>query len=123
MSRYAAAIVLGVFIFVTLFGLPTLLAHTDNHVGCPLQGAQTVMCESTILEHFSQWQSMFVSILSLFALLLGFACVMTREVRLALAADKRVAVRTLSRLSTRQTVLQELFARGILNRKEPYTFS
>ncbi len=112
-----ASAVFGAFLFVALFGLPMLLSHPEHHVGCPLQGAQTVICESTIVEHFSMWQAMFASFLSLLVVCAMFFTTWPLPV-----AHERARVR-LRRIPARPTLFQELFSRGILNRKEPYAFS
>lgn len=118
MRAVIAPVLLGVFFFVAVFGLPMLLSHSEHHVGCPLQGAQTVMCESTIFEHFSIWQTMFASFITLFvfvcvAFVFGFVptpfVVHTRSKRLT--------------VPERPPLMQELYSRGILNRKEPSLFS
>lgn len=119
--KVLAAVMFGIFLFVTLFGLPVLLSHGDHHVGCPLQAAGEVMCESTIIEHFSIWQSMFASMLASFVLLLTFVLVLVPH--LALPAYERVRFRQYTRLPARPSLLQELYSRGIHNRKEPYPFS
>lgn len=109
-----APVLLGIFIFVAVFGLPMLLSNTEHHAGCPLQGAGAVMCESTILEHFSMWQAMFASFLSLFV----FVC----AVCLAFGVPAPTLARVQHfrrRIPDRPTLMQELFSRGILNRKEP----
>ncbi len=113
-----ASVLLGVFVFVAVFGLPMLLSNTEHHVGCPLHGAGAVMCESTILEHFSIWQAMFASFLALFVFVcFGGAVVST----IPEPSLNRVRIRC-RRAPARPTLLQELFSSGILNRKEPYPF-
>lgn len=120
MSRMAAAVLFGIFLFVTLFGLPALLSHSDHNVGCPLQAAGQVMCESTIIEHVTIWSSMFASMLASLAIIIGFVGV---AVRIPLPAYEHVRLRQRRRTPVRPTLLQELFSCGILNRKEPYAFS
>jgi hypothetical protein len=118
MKSVVASAILAMFLFVALFGLPMLLSHSEHHIGCPLQGAQTVMCESTIIEHFSIWQTMFASLLSLFVLV----CAVLFSIWPLPVASEPVRIR-LRRTPERPTLFQELFSSGILNRKEPYAFS
>lgn len=121
MSRVLAAITFGVFLSVTLFGLLVLLSHADHHSGCPL-AAQAVLCESTIIEHFSIWQSMLASVVAALVLLLGFSLFVTVHGLVPLPAHERLRIRLVACVSRRPTLLQELFSQGILNRKEPYPF-
>lgn len=118
MSPYLGAVLFGIFVFVSLFGLPALLSHPDHHMGCPLQGAQTVMCENTIIEHVSMWQTMFASVVSLLIVCIaGLAVVGTTLMH---ALDERLRIRVPALVSHRPLVLQELYSNGIHNRKEPY---
>lgn len=119
MARMAALVLFGIFLFVTLFGLPMLLSHDGHHTGCPLGAVGEVMCESTIIEHFSIWSSMFASMFASFALLIGFVGI---SVRLHIPAYEHIRLRQRKRTPARPTLFQELYSRGILNRKEPYAF-
>jgi hypothetical protein len=113
--RYGTGIVLGVLCFVAAFGLPVLLSHSDHHVGCPLQMAQAALCSQAALEHLSLWQSMFASILSIFVLFIGFVAF---RIEAPVLVQELVRWR-MYRTTSRPTVLQELYSRGIHNRKEP----
>ena len=75
-----------------------------------------------ILEHMQHWQSalatILAEILTLCALVLFF-----RKPFLAFLSDtKQTRWYTRIRMPDRPTLFQELFARGILNRKEPHMF-
>lgn len=122
MYRFLTGIVVGAFVFVAVFGLLGLLSHTEHHVGCPLQGAQVVMCESTTIEHFSIWQALFASVLG-FLVLVGAILFIVARVPDALRAHERLRVRVFALVSHRPLLFQELYSRGIHNRKEPYAFS
>jgi len=118
--RLLVTVLFGIFAFVTLFGLPALLSHDDHHVGCPLLMAQEVMCESTILEHFSIWQAMLATIV----VLIGFFIATLYPLRHAKDfARERFRLRWTGISSRRPTLMQELYASGILNRKESYALS
>lgn len=121
MSRFVTATVFGVFLFVAIFGLPVLLSHPEHHIGCPLMGAQTVMCESTVIEHFSIWQMMFASVVDIIVLVLSITIFFL--ILDAVFAQERIRIRTGARETRRPTLMQELFSCGILNRKEPFLFS
>jgi hypothetical protein len=122
MKELLAATLFGIFCFVSLFGLPALLSQPDHHVGCPLHAASAAICERSTIEHFSMWQSMFVSVVHALTLLSGIA-VFVFALFDASFAEERVRIRLCARDRIRPTLMQELFSRGILNRKEPYVFS
>lgn len=111
-------IVLLIFLIVALFGLTSLLSHSDHHAHCPLQGAATVMCESTTVEHIGIWQEMFVATL----LLIAFAISIFGPGRqiAPFATTERALLRRMHVPLPRPTLFQELFSAGILNRKELY---
>lgn len=122
--RYSALAILtlSIFLFVALFGLPMLLSHSGHHEGCPLAVAETALCNSTILEHMSLWQSMFASMLLSLSLLIGALFISFRREFSLLIAEVQNRVRVKATISIRPTLFQELFRRGILNRKEYYNF-
>ena len=67
-----------IFIFIALFGL-NLSMMTSNHdmmPGCPFMNNETALCTMSLLEHFSQWQKIFatviVSEIFIFTILLFF---------------------------------------------------
>jgi len=120
-EQLAFALVVGLF-FVSAFGLPMLLSHSEHQMmGCPLQSAQMVLCSKAALEHLSLWQSMFASTLSILVLLLGVIFIRFRVEPLSLATAS-VRFRTYHDSPRRPTFLQELFSSGILNRKEDHHF-
>jgi uncharacterized membrane protein len=119
-QRLVTAIVLLVFIVVGLFGLRSLLSHSDHHSNCPLQGATTVLCESTTIEHIGIWQAMFVAVLIVLVVSVGVHLFFKRlDVP---SSTERVRLRNTDFYNPRPTLLQELFSDGILNRKESYAF-
>lgn len=120
--RVFTAVLFGIFLFVALLGLPVFLSHAEHGTMCPLMGAQAALCDSTILEHFSLWQAMFVSVLGAFALMLGIAVYVVAGIDVSFVQE-RIRIRLCARATRRPALLQELFSRGILNRKEPYLFS
>lgn len=120
MKRVLTAMLFGVFVCVTLFGLPALLSHDDHHVGCPLLMAREVMCESTIFEHFSIWQAMLATIVVLVSVSIA---VLFATGQLADALHQRFRLRRHEFQPPRPSLMQELYSSGILNRREPYPFS
>lgn len=121
MQRNFALPILVIFLFVALFGLTLLLSHSGHHEGCPLMSAQAVMCESSIVEHASMWNSMFASIITSLTLLIAITFLFRNEDGL-IRAHERIRFRGTTQFP-RPTLFQELFSRGILNRKEPHVFS
>ena len=122
MREILSATLFGIFLFVTIFGLPVLLSHSDHHMGCPLQAAATVMCESTVIDHVSMWQAMFASVIGTLILALGFAAIVIGRQGDLFLAHERLRVRSRSLASVRPLLFQELYSRGIHNRKEPSRF-
>ncbi len=120
-QRLITVSVLFIFLAVSLFGLMSLLSHPGHHSNCPLQGAATVLCESSTIEHIGIWQGMFVAILLLLVFAVG-SLLFSRRGEIAFTADGIYLRRTHIPIP-RPTLLQELFSAGILNRKEPYAFS
>ncbi len=121
MERHVfAGAALFVFVSVTLFGLTSLLSHSDHHAHCPLQGAATVLCESTTIEHIGMWQGMFVAVFLL--LFVAGLHPFSRRVE-TVPTTKKVRLRRAYFSLPRPTLFQELFSSGILNRKEFYAFS
>ncbi len=108
---------LGVFLTVIVFGFPVLLSHPDHHAHCPLLGAQTVMCENTILEHVGIWKEMFSALLVLVVAVVG-AVAFFFYFDLRRVESERLRLRIRHVAATRPTLFQELYSSGILNRRE-----
>ena len=119
-TRFIALATVVIFVFVALFGLSLLLSHSGHHAGCPLMAAEEVMCESTIFEHVSIWQALFVSIVNTLLTLI-LTVFVSWKIETPKLEFEHVRLRCISR-APRPTLLQELYAQGILNRKEPYCF-
>lgn len=117
MNQKLAIIVFCAFAFVSLFGLPLLLAHAGHHHDCPLlQGAQ--LCQSTTLEHVSLWELLLATVLD--ALVVVFlVCVVAFTVPL----NQKFRTRYRYKIIPRPTLFQELYSSGILNRKEPIGYA
>ncbi len=113
MRQYLASVLIGSFVAVMIFGLPALLSGY-HHDGCPLLTAQTVLCESTALEHFSLWQIIFAA-LTIFALAIGMHQSQVGRLYFTRTSHSRRVPKD----PPRPTLLQILYARGIHNRKEP----
>lgn len=85
-------------------------------------GAVTVMCEKTIVDHVSMWQMMLASIVSALTLIVGLLLFVAAYPHGVLLAHERLRIRTRAHISHRPMLFQELYSRGIHNRKEPYAF-
>ena len=95
---------------VTLFALPVLLSGPHDHT-CPLVTGQAVMCESTALEHISLFEAMLIALLTLALTFVARAWIIASVVR-------RVFRPPSCQVQRRPTLMQVLYARGILNRRE-----
>jgi hypothetical protein len=80
-----------------------------------------VICATTVLEHLKHWQTAFSTILAELLLVAALALFFARQWELAALPERIFAgIRVRNRAPDRPTLLQELFSRGILNRKESY---
>ena len=111
----ACGVVLVIFAVATL-GLYLILLNPMHHNGCPLKVVDAI-CTSTVLEHVSFWSTMLASTLG--NLIILVSCVFFFVHAPLLPAHKRVRYRLYTASPYRPTLLQELFARGIHNRKDP----
>lgn len=116
-QRIVALGMVFVILMVALLGLYFLMLHPAHHHGCPLMVFET-MCTSTVVEHASFWNTMLASTFSSVILLLGFVFFVVRA-PLPLFAHEQVRYRLYTVFRLRPTLFQELFARGIHNRKDP----
>ena len=115
---------LAIVVMAAVFGMPLLLSGPMNHeMGCPFDQGEAAMCAMSVLEHMKYWQLAFASIV---LELLAVAALTF----IAYGKWKGIAPRTPgfgrilahSHVPARPTLFQELFSRGILNRKESYIF-
>ena len=115
---------LGIVVIVAVLGMPLMLMTTMHHeMGCPFAMGQATICATSILEHLQHWQIVFASILAELLLIAAFALIVLRQWELAVMPEPGlVRIRLRSHAPDRPTLLQELFSRGILNRKESYHF-
>lgn len=77
------------------------------------------LCTSTTVEHLSVWKTMLASIVGAVLVLFGVAFFVL-HILFPLLARERIRYRVYTLRPQRPTLIQELFASGILNRKEPY---
>jgi len=120
--RTRASLLLGAVVIMAVLGMPLVLAGPMHHeMGCPFSMGQEALCTTSILEHLQHWQVAFASVLAEILLIAAFALVAVWHWKLTALPERSFArMRTRSRAPDRQTLFQELFSRGILNRKEPY---
>lgn len=114
--RFWALPLLLVFVFVAMFGMYAMFAHAAHQSDCPFMPS-AVMCTTSLTGHLGHWQLAFASIVELliiaaFLFWPGSVFAMARE-----PARMRLDFRKTT--SSRPTLYQELFSRGIHNRKEP----
>lgn len=118
MTKLITATVITTFVLLAVFGV-FLPAHIGHTMGCPLTMGETALCP-TSLSHIGHWKSAFTAILGELLLLIAIAIALSTWFQIRIARNPRHDHYALqARVPVRPTLFQELFARGILNRKEP----
>ncbi|MFZ2555370.1 MAG: hypothetical protein WAZ27_05025 [Minisyncoccia bacterium] len=107
---------LAIFVFVALFGMYAMFAHAEHQSGCPFMPS-AIACATSLTGHLDHWQIAFATIIELIV----FAAFLfsRRFLFVAESVPIRHHLDFRSRYRVRPTLYQELYARGILNRKEP----
>lgn len=118
-KRLITSLVLSAFVLLAVFGLYFPTMEHMGHEGCPFAPGAAAMCVAP-LAHLEHWQSSFTGILAEMFVLIGAALILV----LSFAFTPKIDIqferyRLRERIPIRPTLFQELFSRGILNRKEP----
>ena len=109
-------LVLAAFILAAVFGLYVMaLAPMQHEAGCPFMSPVAAVCAGT-LAHVEHWQSALLAIVFEIFALAALALLFVRSELLKLP-DRHLKWLWVQTASHRPTVLEELFARGILNPK------
>jgi xanthine/uracil/vitamin C permease (AzgA family) len=113
-----------IVVIVAVLGMPLMLASPlHQETGCPFALGQTAMCATSTLEHMKHWQTAFATILAEMLIIVALALVALRQWKIVALPERSFArIQMRSRVPDRPTLFQELFTRGILNRKEAYRF-
>jgi len=115
------SVILATFMAVGIFGL---MAMTGDHMhtGCPFMPGEQAICQMTVFDHISAWQSAFTATIPSVLALLLFAAVLyisfswlDRPPNI----QNPIRVRVGSHGPDIPNLLQELFSSGILNPKIP----
>ena len=115
--RAPVCILVVVLIAVAVFGLYVPMGMA-NDVGCPFAMAGASLCGQP-LAHLDHWQNTFLSIL-IEVLAFFMAAFVAPVVFFVLrVGTERQRYRTFAAIPIRPTLFQELFAKGILNRRAP----
>lgn len=111
-------IFLVIFVLITVFGLyfPTMSMSGDS--GCPFAVDGTALCAQP-LAHIEHWQNNFLTVLVEVLALAALVLVAFFTLYSPQGNDDRDRYRLRSTVPIRPTLFQELFARGILNRRAP----
>lgn len=109
-----------VILFISLFGMPLMLSGHVHHVLCPFLPDATLVCPFSTLVHMTHWQSAFAAILLELVALGALAFLLTFHRAPIPIPRMQSSFRPLRSAPARPTLFQELFARGILHRKEPH---
>ncbi len=110
-------LVLSAFIVMAVFGL-YLPQHMGHEMGCQFAPHESALC-STPFMHLQHWQSAFTAVLGGFLILIAVILFVVWAKPLANRSPQYERLRLRHRTPKRPTLFQELFSRGILNRKEP----
>ncbi|HEY4513997.1 MAG TPA: hypothetical protein VJH69_01590 [Candidatus Paceibacterota bacterium] len=111
-------LVLG-FIAMAVFGLYMPFAIMGHDSGCPLASGGAAICGETLL-HISHWQAVFAATLAELTIIFAFVVAVFVFRDPAHERERDSALYFLHNYtSPRPTLLQELFAQGILNRRAP----
>lgn len=110
---------ISIVVLLSLGNLFFVLSDSAHqHIGCPFFPGQEVAC-SAPLEHLEHWQSSFLSFLTNFVLLFMLAFSISQFLACIPSFEKQRFRLRFSKATKRPMLLQELFARGILNPKLP----
>lgn len=121
--RVYMPLVLSIVIIAAVFGMPLMLASPMHHdAGCPFMVGEMALCATNIILHVQHWQTAFAGILAEILVLCAFALFFRRAFSLILFDTGQKEKYALKNIPKRPTLFQELFSRGILNRKESYSF-
>jgi hypothetical protein len=119
LQRYT--LILGAaFVLTAVFGLfAMVLSAHDHQSGCHGEASASVVCEE-VLAHIPHWQQVALAVAVEVLVLVAFAYVFFVRIAYGAAGNHVSAyARLRQRVPLCPTLFQELFARGILNRKEP----
>lgn len=109
-----------IFLVVSVFGMYAMSAHAGHETGCAFLPS-AIACETSLVAHIDHWQAAFVSILEI--LLLAALLFLRPQLLLGILPQlQRHHLDFRRTASHKPTLTQELFSRGIHNRKEPYHF-
>lgn len=117
-------LLLVIILIVALLGMPLLFAGPMHHeMGCPFVSGEAAFCATNFLQHITHWQTAFAVVLGELLVIAGLALAVLYQWRVLMLPERSFArIRMRGRTPERPTLLQELFSRGILNRKEPHSF-
>lgn len=93
------------------------MSHMEHGVGCPSVSGGITICDD-VLAHLEQWQSALAATLAELLLLCALVFILFRRSDFETGGFQYERSRSLERVPIRPTLFQELFAQGILNRKE-----
>ncbi len=114
--RLLASIIIFAFVVAAVFGL--YIPMMEHGMGCPFMQGGTALC-TVPLAHVEHWQSAFTA--TLIYLLALYAAALLFIVRMDLfgiADHQYERYRLRERIPMGPTLFQELYSRGILNRRE-----
>src|SRR3989344_4117228 len=118
--RALAVPVLLAFCLFAVFGLFLPMGSMGMSAHCPYATGGTALCGLQLL-HLEHWLSAFAVVLVEIVLLSAFLLAVIRLLDVGLREKQFERYRPKSRIPTRPSLMQELYSRGILNRKEPST--
>lgn len=121
-NRFTASILIVAFILMAVFGL-YMPGHIGHEMGCPFAPGETAMCAG-FLAHLEHWQSAFAAVLAELLIFLAVAVVFFVWFKpLVNRNPHHERYRLRARIPLRPPLFQELYSRGIRNRKEPHMYA
>jgi hypothetical protein len=109
-------VLIAILLIAALFGVYAVVAMPSHGTGCPFMPGHAILCSMNPLAQVAHWQMTFASVLSQLLIATFIAVALFRFAGTAPPLS-RVAFAPLC-VPLRPTLMQELFARGILHRRE-----
>ncbi len=117
-SRVLTSFLLAIMVIMAVFGVPFALSNMHHDVGCPYMPGTDAMCPVGFLAHLGHWQTAFLGVIintfAFYILALAFFGITA----FARPPDRHyIRLRSYDRRTPRSTLLQILFARGLIHSK------
>ncbi len=117
--RTFTPLLLVIVVVVAVLGMPlVLMGPMHQEMGCPWGMGQTAICATSVLAHIQHWQAVFSIILVELLAVAALTIFAFRHWQLSVLPNRSFQrIRYRNSTPNRPTLLQELFAQGILHPK------